>query len=736
MGRFLERIDKNLRRIGDLLIASLLITVPLLVDLDTVYPTGPASKNFLLVYGVFSALLFLGIRMIFFARRIEMTLVQGALIVFGLYLIARAVWDSQRDYALGFAAPHIASVTLALMISYLYCARTQLAPHFIALTLATALAVLYAVSQIFEYDLLFRLVFGREGTWSNPLFEEERAVVFSTFGNPNYFAHFLGPAILLGVAGAFAARRKTVRIVWWMSLAISLIVLFRTYNRGIVLGVFTGACVWGVALLARRFFRKKEERSWRSFVKARWIFAGVATLVVLFAAIAWLPVFEPMVRRFRTGILLRDTSVRSRLLFWFVALLMWKSNPWIGIGMGRYDPRFFDYLLDLARGPYGETLRNLTQKMVSLRAVYAHCDYMQFLAEWGGVGLGLFLLVAVLVLVTAIRVVRRDLGDNSCSAFMGIGLLAAYSSFLVQLLYDFPLFLPSSEMLFFFVIGCILVLEKESREEIGRLQLPHRWLCVPIGLLLLAPFAWSLDRITAKFSASHHLYHGMNNMRVGKYLIGDREFEMAARLDPQNGEIIFYRALNYAAPGREDRFVLQAIEQFPRSLETYQSSYYYFHVGMAHLAAKSYGRAREALEKLIVIHPTLKGANYALGLCYFQNPYGTDYRKAAEYFQREVQKYPDDIQSWLYLGDCKMRLKDLYGARDAFHKVIQLHDRNITANESLGNIYSTPGELFHLELALEYYQRAFIIAGELGDARKVAELRNRIEEIRPAVSGR
>jgi len=123
MGRFLERIDKNLRRIGDLLIASLLITVPLLVDLDTVYPTGPASKNFLLVYGVFSALLFLGIRMIFFARRIEMTLVQGALIVFGLYLIARAVWDSQRDYALGFAAPHIASATPRRMAGPRKCAK-------------------------------------------------------------------------------------------------------------------------------------------------------------------------------------------------------------------------------------------------------------------------------------------------------------------------------------------------------------------------------------------------------------------------------------------------------------------------------------------------------------------------------------------------------------------------------------------------------------------------------------
>ncbi|HPA45844.1 MAG TPA: O-antigen ligase family protein [bacterium] len=732
MGRFLERIDKTLWRIGDLLIVSLLITIPLLVDLDTVYPTGPVSKNFLLVYGVFSALLFLGVRMILFARRIEITLTQGALIVFGLYLIARAVWDSQRDYALGFAAPHIASVTLALMISYLYRARTQLAPHLIALALATALAVLYAVSQIFEYDLLFRLVFGVEGTWSNPLFEEERAVVFSTFGNPNYFAHFLGPAILLGVAGAFSARGKAARIVWWVALAISLFVLFRTYNRGIVLGVFTGGCIWGVSLLSRRFFMRREARSWRSFVKVRWILAGVALLVILFAAIAWLPVFEPMVRRFRTGILLRDTSVRSRLLFWFVALLMWKSNPWIGIGMGRYDPRFFDYLLDLARGQYGETLRNLTQKMVSLRAVYAHCDYMQFLAEWGSVGLGLFLLVVVLVFVAAVRVVRRDLWNDSSSAFAGIGLLAAYSSFLVQLLYDFPLFLPSSEMLFFFLIGCILVLERESGAETGRLHVRQRWLCALIGLVLLAPFAWSLDRITAKFSASHHLYHGRNNMRAGKYLIGDRELEIASRLDPQDGEIIFYRALNYAS---RDDTVLQAIDQFPRSLETYQSSYYYFHVGIAHLAAKSYGRAREALDKLIVIHPTLKGANYALGLCHFQNPYGADYRKAAEYFQREVQEYPDDIHSWLYLGDCKIRLNDLYGARDAFHKVTQLHDRNVTANESLGNIYSTPGEMFHLEVALEYYHRAFIIAGELGDTRKVAELRNRIEELRPAISG-
>ncbi|MFH1741217.1 MAG: O-antigen ligase family protein [bacterium] len=720
----MNRTDSLLVKTGDLVIVALLIVVPLLVDMNTLYPTGPATKNLVLAWGAALALFFVSIRLIVFGRSITLSPAQIALVLFGLYLLIRAVCDVRPDYALGVATPHLGCVAIALMLSILHQDRRNLRPHFATLTVCTVIAVVYAVSQIFDYDLLFRLVYGREGTWYNPVFEEERAVVFSTFGNPNYFAHFLGPLILLGLVPAFSSRRRVVRGMWWLGLFVSLAVVFRTYNRGIWLGLLTGGAVWTFALLLRYAASRKGVDLFALLVRPKVIFIALLLLSIATVALLWLPMFEPLVRRFRAAFLLRDTSVRSRLLFWFVSLLMWRAHPWIGIGMDRYDPRFFDELLQLAQGPHGETLRNLTQKMVSLRAVYAHNDYAQILAEWGGVGLGLFLLVAVLVLSAAVRAVLRDLHSVRRIALPSVGLLAAFGSFLVQLLYDFPIHLPSSELLFFFIIGAILVFENESGSRAATWRLSNRVVCVVCGLALLAGWAWSLPRLPARLSASHHLYHGQNNARAKNIHIADREYEIAARLDPENGEICYCRAQNLAA---RDETIRQAIDQYPRSLETYQTSAYHYHLGIAYLAENNYSRAMQSLRRLLDIHPHLKGANYAMGLCYYRNPYGADYSRAAEYFAREAEEYGGDLWTWLYLGDCKMSLHDLHGARDAFRRARDIHDRNVTANERLGDIYASPGDFFNPNVALEYYKMAMEVAAENLDQRKVAEIQNKIE---------
>ena len=94
-----------------------------------------------------------------------------------------------------------------------------------------------------------------------------------------------------------------------------------------------------------------------------------------------------------------------------------------------------------------------------------------------------------------------------------------------------------------------------------------------------------------------------------------------------------------------------------------------------------------------------------------------------------MQKYPDDLYSWLYLGASKLHLQDVYGARDAYWKALEVHPTNIEANERLGDIYARPGSLFNAEIALEYYRKALQVAIGRRDGRKVAQLRNKIEAI-------
>ncbi len=714
---------------SDLVIASLLIAVPLLIDMNSIHPTGPSSKNLFLAYGGILALALAGGALLVNNRMKTVRPVQAVLAVLAVYLIGRALIDPRPDFSLGVAASHFAAIAVALILSFLYTGRSNLGKHYAVLTIAVGVSVVYALFQIGGYDIFFQLVYGREGTWFHPLFEEERAVVFTTFGNPNYFAHYLGPVFLLGIAPMCASKRLLGRMVWLIGLVLVLFVMVKTYNRGIWLGVMSGGGVWALFFLYRRSIY--HEGRWFQGIRLSPIVvvAVFLGLVVLAWMVFSLPVFEPLVRRFRTGILLRDTSVRSRLLFWLIALLLWNGHPWLGIGLGRYDARFFDKLLELAEGPYGDTLRNLTPKMVSLRAVYAHNDYLQFLAEWGAVGFGLFLLVVFLVLAAAIRVVRRDAGEDLKFALPSVALGSAYVSFLMQMMYGFPLHLPATKLLFFFVVGSILVLESESLPTVKRSGTAVWFLCAVVGLLCLVPFAWSLSRIPAKFSASHHLYHGLNNYKADLHQIADREFETAVRLDPEDGEILFCRGQNYAAMGR----IPQALDQYHLSLETCQNSGYYYHLGIAHIARKDYARALQALRKLIVINPFLEGANYAVGLCYFHNPFGADYNQAARYFAREVEQYPGDILAWLYLGESKMQLGDLYGARDAFKKALAISDRNMQANERLGDIYLSDIDIRNPRVAMEYYRKAYVIARERGEEQTLARLRTKMEQANDAI---
>ena len=121
-----NRIDLWLTRLAILSIVSMLLVVPLLVDMNVLFPTGPSSKNLVLSYGAALGLFFFSLRMILFGRTLHAVPAQLALMVFAAYLIARALWDPRPDYALGVAAPHVACLFIALILSYAHVRRSEL----------------------------------------------------------------------------------------------------------------------------------------------------------------------------------------------------------------------------------------------------------------------------------------------------------------------------------------------------------------------------------------------------------------------------------------------------------------------------------------------------------------------------------------------------------------------------------------------------------------------------------
>jgi O-antigen ligase len=87
-------------------------------------------------------------------------------------------------------------------------------------------------------------------------------------------------------------------------------------------------------------------------------------------------------------------AVLERMAHWQAALAMWTAHPWLGVGIGNYEPVYPRYALPLWPLPLG----------------HAHNYYLNIAAETGVVGLATYLFLWLAALVGAWRATRRARG--------------------------------------------------------------------------------------------------------------------------------------------------------------------------------------------------------------------------------------------------------------------------------------------------------------------------------------
>jgi O-antigen ligase len=87
-------------------------------------------------------------------------------------------------------------------------------------------------------------------------------------------------------------------------------------------------------------------------------------------------------------------AVLERMAHWQAALSMWTENPWLGVGIGNYEPVYPGYALPLWPLPLG----------------HAHNYYLNIAAETGVLGLAAYLILWLAALVGAWRAARRASG--------------------------------------------------------------------------------------------------------------------------------------------------------------------------------------------------------------------------------------------------------------------------------------------------------------------------------------
>jgi O-antigen ligase len=226
---------------------------------------------------------------------------------------------------------------------------------------------------------------------------------------PNQLAGYLDLAIPLLLAGVLARKRFYTATSVVLALAIATDVL--TLSRAGLLGL-----VAGIAVVLT--FRARG-----TALSARLVLAGTALVAALAALASRLGFLQ---RFFSVGEVERENGLGTRGELWHAALVLWKTDPALGVGAGN-----FELLLPSAG-------------LIGVRT-HANSLYLQSLAE-GGIAL----LSAVLwTIVSAIALCLREAPRSAL--LLGIG--AATFGFAVHQVFDVLTFFPKIGGFWWLLLG-------------------------------------------------------------------------------------------------------------------------------------------------------------------------------------------------------------------------------------------------------------------------------------------
>lgn len=242
---------------------------------------------------------------------------------------------------------------------------------------------------------------------------------------PNHFANVLAmgippAAVLLCLRGAGAP----LRLLAGYYLALSLPVLYGTMSRSAWLGTAGGL---GTALLC-----------WLWRKNRMWFLAGLAAVPLGLAAAGWtaykaLPMVQQRVDDYwkRED---KDVGSGGRFSMWKDAAAMWRTRPAAGYGGGAFVWAF----------PKHQKAAKLI-----LRYDYPHNEYVQVLAEYGGIGGGLLAAGLVAGAFLFLRGVRRS--ESSVAAGLLCGAAGAAAAGAIHAVFDFNFHIFANP----YVLACI-----------------------------------------------------------------------------------------------------------------------------------------------------------------------------------------------------------------------------------------------------------------------------------------
>ena len=257
-------------------------------------------------------------------------------------------------------------------------------------------------------------------------------VATGTYVYKNHYAGLLElcfPFALMGAVALMRHRRRSHRTPAKPALAacgllalaaVMLAAIIHSLSRGGFSFVLASLFVMGAASLG-------SSGSWRG----RAPLGAVAVLVVL--AFILLPT-DALIGRFGQ-LAAEEIPADTRVEVWRETTRLIAAYPLFGCGLGGYKSGFERY-----------------QTVAPMYTVdFAHNDYLQLLAEWGAIGFGVLIALAIWMFRNAVVAAGYPVGSRR--RYLGIACLGALTAIALHSLVDFNLYLRANAAVLVWIAG-------------------------------------------------------------------------------------------------------------------------------------------------------------------------------------------------------------------------------------------------------------------------------------------
>ncbi|MGC3957845.1 MAG: O-antigen ligase family protein [Verrucomicrobiota bacterium] len=365
-----------------------------------------------------------------------------------------------------------------------------------------------------------------------------------TYICPNHLAGFLEMLVPLAVAYAFVGRGKALTKIFIAYATLCMIAgIAATASRGSWVAVSLALIGLALLLLSHRSFR--------------WPAIALLALLVLGGTLASVKT-DYFKQRFNRAFVAGRVDLDTRMVLWDSAMRMWQDHVWVGVGPGHYDLRFKTY----------------RPTSVQLQPDRAHNEYLNTLADWGSIGMGIITIALILLTVGVMKVwrhVQRDGGafsSNTSDKFAFV-LGAALGLFAMALhsVVDFNLQIPANAIV---AVTLMALLTSHWRFASDRFWLSARWPGKLLATTLLLATLGYLGPQTVRLGREAILLNQATRLEKDA-LEQAVVLERAYTIEPRNGDTAYalgeiYRLASLEGKADYAQQAAQAITWYQRGL--------------------------------------------------------------------------------------------------------------------------------------------------------------------------